>query len=230
MIVGADGTTGPVSQTIKGIHAPRRISRTLETWSPVTLTSPLFSQQSARFDFDFLSQNLQGYYWEFPSIVQGEIGHNHGVYDSRLAKTRSRSDLPAVLKRAASPVLSQERLENFQGAPIHWFNPANKIADHRVILVGDAAGVEVLFGEGISPALYYGKIAARAITAAFQEQDFEFSAYRQQIMTSRLGWYLFIRWLLASYLYNLGHLPFFSHLFWTVGQILATIWRGYRLF
>jgi flavin-dependent dehydrogenase len=230
MIVGADGSRGAVSQAIKGARAPKRISRTLEIWSPAAPDSPQFSQQSALFDFDFLSMDLQGYYWEFPTKVKGSPAHNRGVYDSRLVPGRPRANLPQVLEKAWHPAHPQEMPAQVKGAPIHWFDPANRIAAQRAILVGDAAGVEVLFGEGISPALMYGKIAANQISKAFHRQDFRFSTYQQAVLASKLGRYLLIRRMVAAYLYHLGDHPFFPHILWTVGQILARIWRGKRLY
>ena len=65
-----------------------------------------------------------------------------------------------------------------KSAPIHWYHPRNQISGRRFILVGDAAGVDVLFGEGISPALGYGKIASLEIANAFRTDDFSFKSYR----------------------------------------------------
>lgn len=230
MIVCADGTSGKISNDIKGFHSSKRKSRTLKIWSPASLSSPRFSQQSALFDFGFLSTNLQGYFWEFPSIVNDNPGHNSGVYDSRLAQTRSRAELATILKKGLKSTQSEEITAQVQGAPIHWFSPSNTMSVPRVILVGDAAGVDVLFGEGIGPSLVHGKIAAKEICRSFQKNDFNFSTYKRKVLMSRFGRYLLIRWVVANYIYRLGNRVFFSHLLWTVGYILAKIWRGRRLY
>ena len=230
MIVCADGSTGIVSNLIRGKNSPKRNSRSLDYWSPAEPTSPRFSQHSVLFDFNFLSENLQGYYWEFPAIVYGNPGHNRGDYDSRLVNSRTRKKLTDILEEVLDPIKLEEIYPRLKSAPIHWFNPPNQISASRTILVGDAAGVDVLFGEGISPALGYGKIAANMIIRAFHHQDYNFSTYKRNVLLSKLGRYLLIRQLLASYTYRLGNHDFFTHLLWTAGQFLATIWRGKPLY
>ncbi len=230
MVVIADGTSGAISNAIKDTPEPKRISRTLEIWAPASSTSPRFLQQSALFDFDYLSSNLQGYYWEFPSKVSGKLGHNRGVYDSRMARKKNRANLTGILGRALDTTNVDAIIAPLKGATIQWFSPRNTVSKTRAILVGDAAGVDVLFGEGISPSLLYGKIAAKEICHAFHNNNFNFSTYKQKLLTSRLGRYLLIRWLVAIYIYHLGDRALFSHLLWTIGQILASIWRCRRLY
>ena len=74
-----------------------------------------------------------------------------------------------------------------QGHPERWFAPTCTYARPNVLLVGDAAGVEPLFGEGISFALAYGPVAATAIAQAFRDNDFGFAGYRNLILEDRLG-------------------------------------------
>ena len=50
-----------------------------------------------------------------------------------------------------------------KGHPIRWYSPENQISAPRILFVGDAAGADPLFGEGISIALGYGAIAASEI-------------------------------------------------------------------
>jgi flavin-dependent dehydrogenase len=230
MIVGAGGSSRIIGRSINGSKTPRRIARTLEVWSPGNSTSTRYRDKSALFKFDGLSDNLQGYFWEFPSQTSGELRHNQGVYDSRMVSGRARANLPLLLKRNLAAIKSEPNLIAAKGAPIHWFDPSNTISGKRTILVGDSAGVDVLFGEGISVALGYGKIAANEIEQAFLNDDFTFNRYKQHVLTSRLGRYLMGRWILAGYLYHLGRMPVFPHLLWTVGNILAKIWRGGRLY
>ena len=47
--------------------------------------------------------------------------------------------------------------------PIRWFDARDSYVRGRVILAGDAAGVDPLMGEGISCAFEHGKLAAHAI-------------------------------------------------------------------
>ncbi len=92
---------------------------------------------------------------------------------------------------------------------------------NRLVLVGDAAGVDPLFGEGIGPALGYGKVAAQAIQAGFQRQMFTFQNYRRMVLNSEVGHYLLIRWAIAWWGYRLSKTDAFMHGIWTLGKPIA---------
>jgi flavin-dependent dehydrogenase len=79
-----------------------------------------------------------------------------------------------------------------------------------VLLVGDAAGVDALLGEGISYAFDFGRWAAAAIERAWVEQRFDFRDAERQLHTSwlakklrRLAW-------LARRFYGPGHRWWFA--------------------
>jgi flavin-dependent dehydrogenase len=224
IVVGADGSQGIVRASLPVDNHPKQLARTLKVSTPATFTSPRFTTNSAIFDFTYTKNNLQGYFWDFPAMVGRDPAHNRGVYDSRFAPSRPRANLPVILKEGFQAVGDEPAATPMMGYPIHWFSPANQISAFRILLVGDAAGVEGLFGEGIAPALGYGKVAASEINTAFQTNDFRFSQYRIKVLVSSLGRYLLPRYILANYVYRLGKQPFFIHMLWTAGQILAKIW------
>jgi flavin-dependent dehydrogenase len=230
VVVGADSARGVTRAWLEGSRETgkgnRRIGRTLETLEPAHQNAPRFRQHSAIFDFSYIHQDLQGYFWDFPSCVSGEPTHNRGVYDARFVHHRPKARLPVLLNQGVKEFGSSLPDLQPQSAPIRWFSPTQAISAGNLILVGDAAGVEGLFGEGISPALAYGKVAAAEIRRAFNSQDFSFRSYERHILRSSLGRYLLIRWLVASALYRFGGSPLFMHPLWTAGQILATIWRA----
>jgi flavin-dependent dehydrogenase len=118
--------------------------------------------------------------------------------------------------------LQQVKIE---GHPIHCFTPDNHFSTPRVVLVGDAAGADPLFGEGIAPALAYGQIAARAIHRAFAKNDFSFQDYWQRIFFSQLGGYLLFRWWVSWWAYQLSDQAWYMHLFWTIAGGLAALKR-----
>jgi flavin-dependent dehydrogenase len=83
------------------------------------------------------------------------------------------------------------------------------------LLVGDAAGADPLFGEGISMALGYGKLAAGAIIEAFKHQQFDFTNYKRRLMSSPLGKALTARWALTNFIYYF-HWGWFQFFLWRV--------------
>jgi flavin-dependent dehydrogenase len=230
LVVGADGSLGPVRKLLQEHKAATQVSRTIKTLTAASLNFPRFVENSAVFDFTGIQDDLQGYFWDFPVIINGGPQHNRGIYDSRLAGSRSRANLQELLEKGQISVGTACPTGTVNGYPIHWFSPENQISMDRVLSVGDSAGVDVLFGEGIGPALAYGDIAAEETIKAFEKKDFRFIHYRRHVMISFLGRYLFPRWILANALYRWGKKPLFMHFLWTVSQILATIWRAGRLY
>ena len=75
----------------------------------------------------------------------------------------------------------------FKAFPIRGYAKPAPLAAPHVLLVGDAAGVDPLMGEGISFALEYGKMAAAEIIRAAEEGDFSFAGYTEGIRYSWMG-------------------------------------------
>lgn len=218
VLVGADGSNGLSRRMFRPVQSYARISRTLEFLQPTDERNPLFSQQCASFNFTHLSKQNQGYIWDFPMQMNAQAHLNCGIYDARIDPCSPRSNLPDLIKQVYPQSVNFARI---QGFPIHWFSPFGKFAVNRMLLVGDSAGADPLFGEGIAPALAYGGVAARTIARAFETQDFSFRHYRQNLFTSYLGKYLMIRWLAAQVVYRLGKFSGFSNLLWMVGKSIA---------
>ena len=220
-VVGADGSKGLTRRTVGRSSSRRRVARLLEVLYPADFSAPPFQNRSAIFDFTPVRDSLQGYTWEFPSMVGGQPNYNRGIFDARIARSRPRAKLPAVLGSSLRTWGADPEATDLQGHPIHWFSPRGIFSSERMVLVGDAAGVDPLFGEGIGPALGYGQVAARAIRDGFARQDFGFRDYRRQVLTSGVGRYLLIRWAIAWWGYRLSGFPGFMHGIWTLGVPIA---------
>jgi flavin-dependent dehydrogenase len=149
-----------------------------------------------------VSANIAGYVWDFPTQVQGEPMRCWGVYDTNLLANERRPHLKDPL--AAEMSRHGFKLDDYEikGHPIRWYDPNNPISVPHVLLVGDAAGADPVFGEGISIALGYGVIAAREIGESIQRDDFSFSGYKRRFARSGLGQTLFARWFITQVLYT----------------------------
>jgi flavin-dependent dehydrogenase len=101
-----------------------------------------------------------------------------------------------------------------KGHPIRWFSPENKMSVPRVLLVGDAVGADPVFGEGISIALGFGKVAAQEIYESLQRGEYSFGRFKHRVVRSALGKTLIARWIIAHILYPIK---------WRWFQIL--LWR-----
>ena len=137
-----------------------------------------------------------------------------GIYDTNILADANRPQLKEPLAEEMSRLGFNLDDYELKGHPIRWFSPENQMSVPRVLLVGDAAGADPLFGEGISIALGYGSLAAHEIVEALQQSDFSFNGYRRRMLKSALGWALLVRWSIAYIIYLLK---------WKWFQIL--LWR-----
>jgi flavin-dependent dehydrogenase len=225
-VVAADGSKGIARQTLlrgETRQARIRTARLLETLCRADEQAEVFTQRSALFDFTPMGSDLQGYCWDFPARVGGQATFNRGIYDAHLAESRPRAHLPALLAEFQSTLPSGIDRGSLEGHPIHWFSPRNRLAFPRLLLTGDAAGADPLFGEGIAPALGYGQVAAQVIQQAFASGDFSFNQYRPALRNSAVGRYLMARWFAAEGVYRMAKMPGFVKLVWMVGDGLARI-------
>lgn len=223
VVIGADGSNGITRRCIfpkSSVYT----ARVLEVLTP-TQPSPNFSEIGggqgrgqegvAYFDFFTVPNNIAGYVWDFPTQIQGEAMRCWGIYDTNILAGEKRPQLKEPLAKEMARVgLNLDDYE-IKGHPIRWFSPENQMSVPRVLLVGDAAGADPLFGEGISIALGYGALAAREIGKSFQRNDFSFSGFRRRVLGSALGQTLIVRWIIAYIIYPLKW-KWFQILLWRI--------------
>ena len=219
VLVGADGSRSYVRRALKW-DDESRVARLIEVLTPEDArTQPEFRDKVAVFDFTAMTDGLQGYYWDFPSFVQGQAFMNRGLFDSRARPERPKADLKEEL--ATSLAVRDRDLNDYKlkGHPIRWWDENGRFAINRVILVGDAAGADPLFGEGISFALAYGEVGAAAVVDAFTRQDFSFATYRDRLLDNYLFRHLNFRTKLARYAYKIKS-PTYVRAGWQVARWL----------
>jgi flavin-dependent dehydrogenase len=125
------------------------------------------------------------------------------------------------------------RLEEYklEGHPLRWFEPRSACSAPHVLLAGDAAGADALFGEGISIALGYGRYAAQAIQEAFIRKDFSFRDYKSTILHSKMGQALRRRTWMAKLFYRLRsrlvQALVWRRLGWLVEWVMQTFMIGW---
>jgi len=248
IVVGADGSNGVTRRCILP-NAPLSTARTLEVIAPINnvLASCSLAKQSsdqtsllrespprndifhkerdAYFDFFPVPENIAGYVWDFPTQVNGVPMRCWGIYDCNLLANFKRPALKDLLaKEMSQHGLNLDDCE-IKSHPIRWYEPQNQISVPRVLLVGDAAGADPLFGEGISIALGYGVVAAQEIAESFQRNEFSFSRYRNRVAFSGLGQTLFARWFISNLIYLLKW-AWFQILLWRIIQpvVILVAW------
>ncbi len=205
IVVGADGSNGVTRRCV----LPRdgvQTARVLEVLTP-TQPSPNFSEIGggregvAFFDFFVVPAGIEGYTWDFPTQIKGQPMRCWGVYDANMT-----DGAKPPLKETLAEEMAQHGLDlndyELKGHPIRWYEPWTKISVPRVLLAGDAAGADPLFGEGISLALGYGALASAEIGEALRRGEFSFRRYRANVARSGLGQTLLARWVIAQVVYQ----------------------------
>lgn len=184
-IVGADGVGGVVRR-LTGF--PRGELRAQVVELDTGACARDLPRDTAVFDFD--DDALNGYAWDFPTLVGGEPLVCRGAYVIRnLGADDVRARVTSYLA-ARGLDARQYRLKQFAE---RGFEPGAEISRPRVLLVGEAAGIDIATGEGIGQAIEYGAIAGPYLARALARDRLLFSDWRLVVERRHLGWQLAIR-------------------------------------
>lgn len=166
------------------------------------------------YDFTSVTRDLYGYTWVFPTPLQDHEGRplaNVGLM--QVGSTRLGNGMPALLERelARWGLTTAGRRLNFH--PEWAFDPAYPFSAPNILTVGDAAGIDPLFGEGLSQCLEYGFLAARLLVDALPEGRTDFGDYRRRVLTSRFGREMWLLSIPATRFYRPGNAVWASFVF-----------------
>jgi flavin-dependent dehydrogenase len=160
--------------------------------------------------FDFGDAAVQGYVWDFPTVVDGRPLMCRGAYVLGGDAAGPRAHLAGHLARRGLDI-GRYRLKPFAERGLDRDEP---IARPHLLLVGEAAGIEISTGEGIPQSLAFGALAAGYLAESFRSGDFSFRSWRSHLLRAREGRLVRHRHTVARYLFSdqraqierLGHL------------------------
>jgi menaquinone-9 beta-reductase len=183
VVVGADGVGSAVRRAL-GLGGGVWRAQVLEVDVPQTdrdLPRDLLH-------FDVSDHEFDGYEWDFPTLVGGEALVCSGVYRLIVpGKRASSDDLAARLAtRLARRGLDLGACKKKRYAE-RGFAPHEPCARPRVLLVGEAAGIDPITGEGIAQAILYGEAAAPYLLRKLDRNDLVFSDWPRALGSTLLG-------------------------------------------
>lgn len=162
-VVGADGVGSKVRRAL-GQPVGRLRAMVLEVDTAAAPGDP--ARDVLR--FDATQPDLPGYYWDFPTQVEGEDLWCRGLYLLRVAEGTERGMAPAdhiPLKERMAAYLAARGLDldavrNKRFAERGWEAPVHPVQG-RCLLVGEAIGIDPVTGEGIAQAIECGRDLGR---------------------------------------------------------------------
>ncbi len=216
VLVGADGSGSRVRRAVFGARK-ETIGRALMTDVAVDPEgTPEFIEKRYRFDFRCVSGGISGYSWSFPCLIDGTPHLNVGIYDQRSHEFAEPGGEQARMISELVSAFPELRLDGLKrhatrwhSFPIRWFDARDSYNRGRVILAGDAAGVDPLMGEGISCAFEHGKLAANAIAKFLDGDAGALRSYDRELHDGAVGKKLRKLAFAARHFYGPRHKLFF---------------------
>ncbi len=185
VVVGADGVAGITRRAI-GLPPSELRAQVVELDTPASALD--LPRDTAV--FDFAATDLAGYAWDFPTLVTGRELVCRGAYViHNLSNDSPRARVAAYLGPRGFDV-ADFKLKQYAE---RGYQPGAALSVPRVILVGEAAGIDIATGEGIAQAIEYGALAGAYLARAFERDDFGFRGWRGSVARHHVGWQLWIR-------------------------------------
>jgi flavin-dependent dehydrogenase len=143
--------------------------------------------------FDAADHALDGYAWDFPTVVDGQELVCRGVYRLKREGRDGREDLHAILaERLRAIGLDIDRYKNKRFAE-RGMERGAVVARGRAMLVGEAAGIDPVTGEGIAQAIEFGALAGAFLARTAKDEMPSVEAWNDVFRGSRLARDLRIR-------------------------------------
>lgn len=196
-VVGADGATG-MSRAAAGLPPGLRGRLVEGVYEP---THASLDPTLLRFDFDPVVDGIPGYAWAFP-YPRPEGG---GVWKLGVMDGRGRipgTDLRRWTRDYADRLGFRPTEDRLPGFPERYFEPGAPADRGRLILVGEAWGIDPLLGEGIATALFMAHYAADRLRDALDRSADRIRNYARGFLATPEGRNLCMHAVIAWGLYS----------------------------
>jgi flavin-dependent dehydrogenase len=238
VVIGADGVASTVRRSL-GIVASRWHAQALEVDTEAVAGDP--SRDLLLFDVS--DRALPGYYWDFPTLVGENELFCRGVYLLKTGDNDPTIEIQRVLAQKLAVkglTLSHYKKKRFAERGFVRHEPFSRPG---VLLVGEAAGIDPVTGEGIAQAVEYGAVAGRYVARKLSEHDRRFDDWGREIRSTMIGRDLVVRTLGVPLFYGPQRpaierflldapefvtvgLQHFSGKPWSKRALLSAVWRA----
>lgn len=197
VLIGADGAGSRVRKLL-GFAEPRKLGRLYVLETPPTKREDRDSH-TLEFDLSVVSEGIEGYYWDFPVMLDGELAVSRGIYHMN---TAPRKDLKEVLQRALLKRGIDPSTVTYKPFSERGYVHGAEIARPNVLLVGESAGIDAVTGEGIAHATVYARVAASVVARGFARNELHFQSYGARMRGTLMAQHLRQSTLIAPYVYG----------------------------
>lgn len=142
--------------------------------------------------FDVSNRDIAGYAWDFPTPLGGEVRMSRGVYALELGNGETK-DVRGILESRLGRLGLDPGAYRMKRMVERGFQPHHPFSSRRILLVGEAAGVDPITGEGIAEAIQYGALAGPYLAEKLEVGDLGFGDWRTHFLRSPVGTDLFLR-------------------------------------
>lgn len=214
-VIGADGV-GSVVRRALGLPFGRLRAQVVELDTEPTAAD----RPRDLLHFDLRDRSYPGYAWDFPTIVGGEPLVCRGVYVLHPAAVSPhpglRADKPRSAPDPSGPTADPEQILRARLAAMglepdryrvkrfaeRGLDAGGPLAAPRALLIGEAAGIDPLLGEGIAQAIAYGALAGDYLAERLPAGDLRFADWDRRVRRSVLGADLHVRRRLLRRIYG----------------------------
>ncbi len=185
VVIGCDGV-GSVVRKAMGATVGKLRAQVLE----LDTESVSGDRDRGVIHFDASDRALPGYTWDFPTVVGGDDLVCRGIYHLKVGDEEI--DLGAKLgERLAAMGLDIAKYKNKRFAE-RGVEMTESFAKGPLMLVGEAAGIDPVTGEGIAQAIEYGSMVGPHVARVLRG-DAHVERWNDVVRRSRLGRDLGIR-------------------------------------
>jgi flavin-dependent dehydrogenase len=185
VVVGADGV-GSVVRRAMGLSFGRLRAQAVEVDTEPVARDPARDL----LHFEMRDRSFAGYLWDFPTRVEGRELVCRGAYvlhDGAASAARPAPDAELVLRRRLSALGLDPGRYRVKRFAERGFDRGGPLARPGALLVGEAAGIDPMLGEGIAQAIAYGALAGEYLAERLDAGERRFLDWGERVEGSTLG-------------------------------------------